>query len=192
MKSSKVTQLAYAALGACLIAILAQLTIPFPIVPNTAQPLALGLVATIFGKKVGTMATVTYVVMGAFGLPVFAGMSSGLGVILGPTGGYILFFPIMVFLIGLAMEKVKGLPMAIIANIVLTIALITVGTWRMSMVVEIPFTMALASGFMPFIITNPIQAFIAANLGYRLRRQLHLDIKLSRTKPNKLDNLVEA
>jgi len=187
MNNSKVRGIVYPAVGAVIIAILAQITIPFPLVPNTAQPLALGLMATVFGKKYGTMATLVYVLMGAIGLPVFAGMSGGLGIILfGPTGGYIMFFPIMVFMIGLLIEKLpKHIASVIFANILMTMILITVGTWRMANVVDIPFTMALASGFMPFIVTNPVQAIMASLIGVRVRKSLNMGITVK-------SNLVEA
>jgi len=187
MNNSKVRGIVYPAIGAVIIAILAQITIPFPLVPNTAQPLALGLMATVFGKKYGTTATLVYVLMGAIGLPVFAGMSGGLGIILfGPTGGYIMFFPIMVFMIGLLIEKLpKHMASVIFANVLMTMILLFVGTWRMSAVVDIPYTMAMTNGVMPFIVTNPVQAVMASLIGVRVARSLNMGFNVK-------SNLVKA
>src|SRR5699024_494516 len=85
------------ALFAAIIGILAQVTIPLPLIPITGQTLAVGLAATILGSRLGTIAMLLYIAMGAIGIPVFAQMTGGLGVIFGPTGGFIsdLFQPLL-------------------------------------------------------------------------------------------------
>lgn len=67
-----------AAFGAAIIAVLAQVTIPLPLVPITGQTLAVGLVATILGPRLGTLAVAVYLLLGAAGLPVFAMFTGGL------------------------------------------------------------------------------------------------------------------
>ena len=82
---NKLKMMIVTALFAAIIGIMAQLTIPLPLVPITGQTLAVGLAATILGSRYGTISVLVYLAMGAVGMPVFSGMSSGLGVIFGPT-----------------------------------------------------------------------------------------------------------
>ena len=92
---------------AALMAIFSQLSIPLPFtsVPVTLQIFGLVVLSVIVGAKIGTISLIVFVILGAIGLPVFANFSGGFGVIVGPTGGYIIGFIIMAFLIGYASSK---------------------------------------------------------------------------------------
>ena len=90
-KKTKTLDLIYIAIGAALITVCSWISIPMT-VPFTLQTFAVFAMLLILGGYRGTVATVVYVLMGAIGLPVFAGFSGGLAIILGNTGGYILGF----------------------------------------------------------------------------------------------------
>lgn len=79
------------ALFAVLMAVCAWLSIP-TIVPFTLQTFAVFLALLVLGGKQGTLSVCVYLLMGAVGLPVFAGMKGGLGSLLGSTGGYLIGF----------------------------------------------------------------------------------------------------
>jgi biotin transport system substrate-specific component len=81
-----------AALFAALTAVSAYLIIPIGPVPITLQTLFVLLSGKLLGKKYGVLAQVTYLLLGAFGLPIFSGGRGGLGVLLGPTGGFLISF----------------------------------------------------------------------------------------------------
>jgi len=86
----------------------AQIAIPTPLVPFTLQVLAVILSGLLLGPRYGALAQVVYVLVGAVGVPVFSGFSGGLGVILGPTGGYLISYPIAAAVAGLATPAVVG------------------------------------------------------------------------------------
>lgn len=86
--------LIYIALGAVLIAICSWISIPTT-VPFTLQTLAVCFVLSALGGKRGTASILIYILLGAVGMPVFAGFASGIGILLGNTGGYIAGFIIM-------------------------------------------------------------------------------------------------
>ena len=81
--------LAYIAVGAALIGICSWISIPLT-VPFTLQTFAVFFILAALGGKRGTFSILVYILLGAIGVPVFAGFSSGIGVLLGNTGGYIL------------------------------------------------------------------------------------------------------
>ena len=83
--------MALVALMTALMAICSWISIPTT-VPFTLQTLGVFLACALLGGKRGSLAVFVYLLLGALGLPVFAGFSGGAGALLGSTGGYILGF----------------------------------------------------------------------------------------------------
>lgn len=173
MRNDQLKMLIVTALFAAIIGIMAQLTIPLPLVPITGQTLAIGLAATILGKRYGTLSVLVYIMLGIIGLPVFSGMASGLGVVFGPTGGYILAFIPTAFLIGWALERFGfTLTNAIIANIIGMVMTLTIGAVWLKFVAELSWMAALTGGVTPFILVGIIKAVIASSVGILVRKRL--------------------
>ncbi|OUM92515.1 MAG: hypothetical protein BAA04_12180 [Firmicutes bacterium ZCTH02-B6] len=86
-----VRQLALVAMFAAVTSVLAWIRIPLPFspVPITGQTFGLMLAGLLLGPRLGALSQTVYLLMGVIGLPVFAGGQAGLGVLLGPTGGYL-------------------------------------------------------------------------------------------------------
>jgi biotin transport system substrate-specific component len=93
--------------GSLVVALLAQVAIPLPFtpVPITGQTLGVLLVGASLGWRLGLLALLTYLVEGAIGLPVFAGGGAGFVRFLGPTGGYLLAYPLAAALMGFWVER---------------------------------------------------------------------------------------
>ena len=90
---------------AALTAVGARLSVPLPgiVVPMTLQPVAVLLAGAILGSRAGAASQVAYLAAGAMGLPVFAA-GGGAAYLLGPTGGYLLAFPVAAAIAGLAKQ----------------------------------------------------------------------------------------
>ena len=88
------TDMAYIAIGAVLIAICSWISIPV-IVPFTLQTFAVFLLIMLLGGMKATISVAVYILVGAVGVPVFAGFGAGIGVLFGKTGGYIIGFLLM-------------------------------------------------------------------------------------------------
>src|SRR5216684_948094 len=91
-------------LGALVVAAAAQVSVPLPgtPVPMTLQPLAVLLVGGLLGAPLGALSMILYLAMGAAGLPVFTPTVPLIGVarLFGPTGGYLLAYPVAAFAVG--------------------------------------------------------------------------------------------
>ena len=87
----KTLDLVYIAMGAAIIAICSWISVPTT-VPFTFQTFAVFAMVLTLGGGRGMFATLTYILLGAVGVPVFAGFTGGIGILLGNTGGYILGF----------------------------------------------------------------------------------------------------
>ena len=93
--------------GALLIALSAQLQVvlPFSPVPITGQTFAVLLLGALYGRKRGPATVVTYLALGALGLPVFAGGAFGVARLVGPTAGYLVGFVAAAFVVGVLSER---------------------------------------------------------------------------------------
>lgn len=172
-RTNRFRMLIVSALFAAIIGILAQVTIPLPYVPITGQTLAVGLAATILGSRYGTLSVIIYVLLGAIGAPVYSGFSGGLGVLIGPTGGYLFGFIPTAFLIGLLMEKTRfTLWNALIANTLGTFLTLVIGTTFLKYAASLSWEAAFLSGFLPFIIVGFIKSALAAWIGIKVREGL--------------------
>ncbi|QUG41936.1 biotin transporter BioY [Psychrobacillus sp. INOP01] len=173
MKKGDTYQYVLAAIGAAIIAILAQVTIPLPLVPITGQTLAIGLVVTILGMRSGVLSVIIYILVGAVGMPVFSGMSGGLGIVFGPTGGYIVGFLPSAIIMGLYMRKFGvTISQAIVANLIGMVVTLVFGTVWLKILADLTWTAAFMGGVAPFIIVGVIKAVLAAWFGVVVRRRL--------------------
>lgn len=102
-----VRELVLLAAGSALLAVSAQIVVWLPLspVPVTGQTLAVLLIGALYGSRRGTACVGAYLVEGACGLPVFAGGSSGLLYLLGPTGGYLVGFLGAAWIVGVLAER---------------------------------------------------------------------------------------
>lgn len=93
------------ALFAAVCAVCSQLTIPIQPVPITLGTFGVLMAGGFLGKRHGLLALLIYLILGAAGVPVFSMMRAGISVLAGPSGGFILGFAPMAFVVGLVSEK---------------------------------------------------------------------------------------
>ena len=106
MKRVDMQKMLYIALFAALMAVSAWIAIPTP-VPFTLQTFTFFLALMLLGGYAGMVMSIIYISLGIIGLPVFASFGSGVGYILGASGGFVLAFPIAALMF-YAMEKIFG------------------------------------------------------------------------------------
>ncbi|WP_294615709.1 biotin transporter BioY [uncultured Gilliamella sp.] len=88
-----------------ILAIAANISIPTYPIPFTLQSLVVLLIGAFLGRRLGTLALLQYLLLGALGLPVFANGGSGIAALLSPSAGYLYGFVVSAYLSGLATEK---------------------------------------------------------------------------------------
>lgn len=169
MTKFKTSDLTKIALFTAVIVVLSQISIPMPYgVPMTLQSFIIPLTGVLLGKKSGTMSTILYVLLGLIGLPVFAGFSGGAAVVFGPTGGFILSFPIMAYIAGWFAERENlmylyvGLVLGAVVNYV-------AGFVVFHFVTGSSLSVAFTATVLPFIPTTIIKIIVIGLVSQKLR-----------------------
>ncbi|MCD4810543.1 MAG: biotin transporter BioY [Methanosarcinales archaeon] len=171
-KYVNVKPMVYASLFAALTAVGAFIKIPIPIspVPITLQVFFVLLAGLVLGSRWGGTSMVVYVMLGIIGLPVFSGGSSGLGILLGPTGGYIIGFVAGAFVTGLIYNKANDSKTATIGAMIGGLAMIyLLGVMQLSFVANMTLQQAVAVGMLPFLIGDAIKIVAALIVADRIR-----------------------
>ena len=172
-ENMKVLDLVYIAIGAALIAICSWISIPTA-VPFTLQTFAVFFVLLLLGSERGTLATLIYVLLGAIGVPVFAGFSGGIGILLGNTGGYILGF-LFIGLIYMLFTKAfkKSIVIKVVALVIGLAVCYAFGTaWFMHVYMrssgEVGLLTVLGWCVFPFIIPDLLKMALAVVIARRI------------------------
>ena len=177
-KKLETVDLVYMALGAVLIAICSWISIPTT-VPFTMQTFAVFFVLSVLGGKRGTITIIVYVLLGAVGIPVFSQFTSGVGILLGNTGGYIIGFIftglIYWLIVGLLGKKLWTEIFAMILGLGM---LYSFGTaWFMIVYTQTSGTVGLMTVLawcvIPFIIPDLVKLGLALTLARRLSSNLN-------------------
>ncbi|MBQ7740688.1 MAG: biotin transporter BioY [Eubacterium sp.] len=176
-KRIKPNDIAYIGLSAALITVCAWITIPVGAVPITLQTMGICLVASLFGAKRGVLSTLTYLLLGAVGVPVFSSFKGGIGVLAGATGGYIIGFIFTALIVGVISDKLGGKVYFLIPAMILGVAVCyAFGTaWFMLVYTkekEIALSKTLALCVTPFLIPDAVKIIIASLLTAKLKKHI--------------------
>jgi biotin transport system substrate-specific component len=146
----------------------AQISIPLSPVPFTQQVFAVILSGLLLGVRLGALAQAVYVLVGAVGAPVFAGFTGGLGHVLGPTGGYLVSYPLAAAVAGLAAKTVasdsrsQGLWVGFLWGCAGLAVIYALGASWLGVVSGLSPTEAIATGVLPFVLFDLIKVGLAA------------------------------
>jgi biotin transport system substrate-specific component len=137
-------------------------------VPITLQVFFVLLAGLLLGSKWAGMSMIVYVMLGIIGFPVFSGGLSGIGVILGPTGGYLIGFIPCAFVTGLVTETFGRSTLAAIGAMIAGLAAIyLLGAFQLSVVAGLSVPQSVVIGVLPFLIGDSIK-LVAALIVSRL------------------------
>lgn len=159
----------FSALMAAILVLFGYISIPvgFSPVPITLQTLAVMLAGGLLGPLYGFLSIALVVVLTALGFPLLHG-TGGLAVLLGPTGGYVVIWPLSALLIGLFLSKVeirgfKGYFLAfIIIEVFGSLLNYVTGVPWLAYGYDMSISEAMIQGFYPYIIGDLIKAICAA------------------------------
>ena len=165
------------ALFGAIIAVCSVLYIPLGAVPVTLQIFAVCVSAGVLGRA-GTLSAAVYLLLGLVGLPVFSGFQGGIGVLAGPTGGFLLGFLPMAFVSGLIIEKTgkkfinyliafaSGTAVCYLSGLIMYIYLYCGG--------NIGFGEAFTACILPYLVPDIIKIILAATVTRALKERVKI------------------
>lgn len=168
---SDIHRLVWTALMAALIGAGAYANLPIGPVPVSMQTFFVTLAGFVLGPRRGALAVALYLLAGTAGLPVFAGGKSGLGHLIGPTGGFLIGFMAMAFLSGLARTD-EGIAWArgFVFGILGMAVLFAFGLVWLKFSLSLDWSRAWAAGVAPFILWGLAKTGAAVAVGRCLAR----------------------
>mgnify|MGYP005788893225 FL=1 len=173
MTQTKIKAMTLCALFTALAAVVSQIAIPLAPVPVNLATFAVFLAGGLLGGKLGALSQIVYVLLGAFGLPVFAGMTGGFGRIMGPTGGYIAGYVVAAYLTGLLIERLpRGFWSGVFAMICGLAACYALGTLWFLYLTGNDLVSALGVCVVPFLPGDAIKITLASLITHRLKKSV--------------------
>lgn len=180
----KTRDVALVALFAALTAVGAYLSVPNPFaaaVPFTLQVFAIFLAGSLLGARLGFWSQVVYLAMGALGLPVFAGGAGGFAHLVGPTGGYLLSFPLLAGVVGLLSQGARvGFGRLVVADLAGLAVNFGLGVAGLALFGHMAWGAAIgvAAMYLPY---DAFKAVLAAAIAVAVRRAVSVPaVELSR------------
>ncbi len=180
----KTNKLVLTGMFTAIISVMSQITIPTQPIPFSLSFLAIFLTGILLEPKYAFFATFSYILLGAFGLPVFAGLKGGLHVITGMTGGFIIAYPIMALSTSISyqlskrvrtisfIKKVSRLAIVVLGMIISILISYSIGTVWFSYVSASSIAYSLTVCVFPFIPFDLLKIALAISFGTVLRKAL--------------------
>lgn len=171
--------MALTSLFAALHAVSAQVAIPLGPVPIIMQILFVLLAGIVLGRRLGPASIAVWVLLGIFGLPVFAQGKAGAAVLIGPTGGYIFGYFICTYIVGYVAENFeltyKNIAIAMLAGLIAIYGLGLLGfmlSFHYVLHKAMTLENALNLAVLPFLPLDFVKMLAAIYIGVRVRRAL--------------------
>ena len=177
---SRTKSIVYVGLSIAIIAVCSWVTIPIGPIPFTLQMFGIPLIIALLSPLESIAAVYLFVIIGALGVPVFSGFKGGIGVLLGPTGGFLIGYLFGVVLAALFLylatkrsnNVIANIAFAIIAGIIFTACAYITGCIQYSIVAGIGIEQAFLVSGAPFIIPDLAKIVIAAVCAQPIKRAI--------------------
>jgi biotin transporter BioY len=144
-------------------ALAAQFSLNLGPIPITGQSFAVTLTGALLGSRLGAMALIAYIIEGCSGLPFFANSASGIGVLFGLSGGYLVSFPAAAYITGAFAEHGwdRKFLTAAAAMAIGSVVILAAG-WAWLVVLKTPPVTAFKVGVVPFLLGDVVKVILAA------------------------------
>lgn len=170
----KTRNIVFVALMAAVVSVLAQIAIPLPFspVPFTMQVFGVALAGFILSPAQAFMSMLVYILLGAAGMPVFAQFKAGAAALIGPTGGFLVSYPLAAYIISRTGGRKDGWVFKFIGCAAGLAVIYLIGTIQLSAITGMGITEALYAGTIPFVPFDTAKAGLAAVVAKPVKRAI--------------------
>ncbi len=182
MPIEKLRWMVLASLMAALTAVGAYIHVPIGPVPIVLSTLFVLLSGLLLGSRWGLASMCLYLLVGAIGMPVFAGGKGGIAHFLGPTGGYLFGYVLASWLTGFIAERSRGILILEILSVLMgSLAIYSLGVPWLKMVTHMSWPKTFMVGMIPFLIGDAVKASVALILARAVRPILNRQLQSTTT-----------
>ena len=174
MSKSKAYPIVLVGVFVAIISICAWISIPMVPIPITLQTLGVFITASILGAKLGTVSIIIYILLGAVGLPVFSNFTGGFGILLSPTGGFIIGFIFTALTIGIITSFKNSILTNTLAMLLGLLLCYTFGTVWYCIYANVDFITAVLVCVVPFLFGDAIKIIVASILVTKLKKLIKI------------------
>lgn len=157
-----------------ILCVLAQISIPVQPVPFTLSLFALFLIGALLSPRYAFLAALIYLLLGAFGVPVFVGFKGGLPHLTGMTGGYLMAYPLMTLITSLSYKLGKKHKLLALGGGMLVSLLLCylIGTLWFTFISGKTFFVALTLCVFPFVLFDIVKITLAVSVSALIRKAI--------------------
>ncbi len=165
-------------LFAAIISILAQISIPLPFttVPLTLLVFGVSLTGLVLGSRLSFISVSIYLLLGAIGMPVFANFQAGFSVLFGPTGGYLLGLPLMVYIIGHFKDSYNSNIMVSLGLILGLVVVYITGTMMFSVITGNTIMQSISYCVAPFVLVDILKLVLAYTVSISVSKRMSFGV----------------
>jgi len=161
----KTVDLILCGIFSAILSVFSMITIPIGAVPITLGLFALFLLSLLLSPRLAVLSVLVYLLLGAVGLPVFSGMQGRIGVLLSPTGGYLLAYPPMAWLISRARKKIP-------ASILSLLVCYALETLQFALITQRSLKESIFICVVPFLVFDALKLVCALLLSKSLKKRI--------------------
>lgn len=166
------SDLVMAGMFTAIICVVSQIVLPTQPIPYTLGLFAIFLTGALLTPRNSLLAVLVYLLLGAVGIPVFNGFKGGLQILTGPTGGYLMAYPLMALVTSIFYKsgkkyKVFALTVGMLVSLVLCYLL---GTLWFTIITPNSFYAALTMCVFPFVLFDLVKIALAISISFVIRK----------------------
>lgn len=181
--NKQIKNIAFVAIMAAIMCVLAPISFPIGVIPISLGTFAVCLIGAMLPWHQAIITIIVYIIMGMIGLPVFSSYQGGMGIILGPTGGYIVGYIFSAGCMSLMIHKYKNkifiYPIAMIIGVL--ICYLFGSIWFMIQLKN-SFIQTLSICVIPFLLPDLLKIIVASIITYILNTKTIIGKMLNTTK----------
>ena len=170
VKDMNVKQITKIAITTTIFSIASSIVIPFGLVPISLSTLFLCIMSTILKPKEIVISILMYLFLGIIGIPVFAGFQAGIGVLIGPTGGYLIGYIFAGFIMSLINNVTKKKIVYPFSFLIGTMILYFFGTVHFMLVMNMNFRESIVITIYQFAVGDILESIIALVISLMLNK----------------------
>lgn len=167
-KNMKTKDIALSGVLLAVLIICSIITIPIGTVPISLSIFAVFVIGAILSPITAALVCLIYLILGLVGLPVFSNFEGGAAKLFGPTGGYLISYPIMAAIVSIIVKLGKKFPYYFFGMSTALFVCYISGATYMMISLKMTLKNVLSLGIIPFILPDIAKIVLAALLAYRL------------------------